>query len=289
MRFTIIIPTRNRPRRLDRCLESIAALDTPKTAFDVIVVDDGSEPPPTEVLARHAALLPLQSLRREGNGPAAARNAALRIAQGDYVVFTDDDCAPLPGWLSAFEQAARQHPAAALGGRIVDAPENGLFGRASQLLVSFLYEYAEATTGPAFFCSNNLAFPRQMLVDLGGFDESFPLPAAEDRDICARWLRHGELCFVPDAVIEHRQDLSFRTFWRQQYRYGQGAFHYWQRRQDEGLAGNRLESWRFYSRMLSYPFGRMPLPAAMASSCLLALSQCAVAAGYFLERWSVSP
>jgi glycosyltransferase involved in cell wall biosynthesis len=284
MRFTLIVPTRNRPHSLDRCLTAIAALDYPKSAFEVIVVDDGSTPPPTEILARHAAALPLRTLRREGNGPAAARNAALILAQGDLIVFTDDDCTPQPGWLQAYEHAAQLHPGGALGGRILDAPENNLFGRSSQILVSFLYGYAEATAGHKFFCSNNLAFPREPLQTLGGFDETFPMPAAEDRDLCARWRALDALYFVPEAVILHHQDLHLRTFWRQQYRYGMGAFHYWRRRQEEGQPGNRLESLRFYSHMLSFPYGRMPLLKAIATSVLLALSQFAVAAGYYQER-----
>jgi glycosyltransferase involved in cell wall biosynthesis len=284
MRFSIIIPTRNRPASLDLCLTALAALDYPRSDFEVLVVDDGSDPAPTDVLNRHAATLPLRTLRREGNGPAAARNAALALAQGDLIVFTDDDCAPHPAWLRAFDAAAERHPTAAFGGRILDSPHNNIFGRTSQLLVTFLYAHSEATTGPAFFCSNNLAMPRQLLLALGGFDESFPLPAAEDRDLCARWRPIGPLIFLPDAVIEHRQHLHLRTFWRQQYRYGQGAFHYWQRRQDEGLPGNRLETLRFYRDMLTYPFGRMTIAKALISSALLALSQLAVATGYFVEK-----
>jgi GT2 family glycosyltransferase len=249
------------------------------------VVDDGSDPPLDSVIARHSAQLPLRCLQQPGLGPARARNAALQQALGEYVVFTDNDCAPDPNWLKAFDEAFSRSPAAAFGGRIVDDPENGIVGAASQILVTFLYDEAQASPGGLrFFCSNNLALPREALLRLGGFDTSFPLAAGEDRDLCARWLQHGEMQFVSTAIVYHRQMLTLRSFWAQHSRYGRGAYQFWLRRRSEGHPGNRVEPLGFYLRMLSYPFSRAPFPKAAAMSALLGLSQLATAAGYFAER-----
>jgi glycosyltransferase involved in cell wall biosynthesis len=293
-RFSIIIPTRNRGALLDRCLVALGGMEYARETFEVLVVDDGSEPPVGEAVGRHSATLAVRCLRTEGVGPAAARNLGLRTAQGEYVAFTDDDCRPGTQWLRAFDAAignthAEQRPSTGLGGRIVDAPENGICGRASQMLVSFLYEYNESSAGLRFFCSNNLVFPRRALLEMGGFDESFPLAAAEDRYICARWLQQGELEFVPEAVVEHRQLLGLRGFVRQQFRYGRGACQFWRRRQTDGAQGNRLEPGQFYRRMLSYPFGRVRWFEAVATAMLLALSQMAVALGYYWERFGPRP
>jgi glycosyltransferase involved in cell wall biosynthesis len=283
MRFSIIIPTHNRPALLDRCLTAIGALHYPRAGFEVLVVDDGSDPPPDDIIARHASLLPLRYYRHGNRGPARTRNYALHRAQGEYVVFTDDDCAPREDWLTAFDRAFTDHPAAGLGGRIVDAPDNGIYGIASQLLVTFLYDADTSAGKPKFFCSNNLAFGRQRLLETGGFEEAYPLAAAEDRDICARWLlQHGELHFVQAAVVEHRQDLNLTSFCAQQFRYGRGAFQFWSRRRAEGHSANRLESWRW--RMFLFPFSRASFPRALSLSALLALSQLACAAGYLAER-----
>jgi cellulose synthase/poly-beta-1,6-N-acetylglucosamine synthase-like glycosyltransferase len=285
LRFSIVVPTRSRPVLLDRCLGAMGLLDYPRTGFEVLVVDDGSDPPADTVIARHAARLPLRCLRRAGLGPASARNAGLQQALGEYVVFTDDDCAPDPNWLRAFDEAFSHSPATAFGGRIVDDPENGIFGAASQILVSFLYDDARAARGEfRFFCSNNLALPRETLLELSGFDTSFPLAAAEDRDLCARWLKHWEMQFLSTAIVQHRQFLDLKSFWAQHYRYGRGAYQFWVRRRSEGHSGNRIESLRFYLRMLSYPFSRVPFLKAAAMSALLGLSQLATAAGYLAER-----
>jgi glycosyltransferase involved in cell wall biosynthesis len=284
LRFSIIVPTHNRAALLDRCLMAIDELDYAKTYFEVLVVDDGSEQSLDELKTRFSHRLPLKVFRTEGVGPASARNLALRSASGDYVVFTDDDCRPEPQWLNAFDEAIEQQPGCGFGGKIVDSPSNGIYGRTSQLLVSFLYDYNENSNGLRFFCSNNLAFPRLALLAIGGFDESFPLAAAEDRYLCACWLKQAKLVFLPAAIVEHRQLLGLRSFIRQQFRYGRGACQFWRRRQADDKAGNRLEPWQFYSRMLAYPFLRVSFSRALAMSALLVLSQIAVAFGYYSEK-----
>ncbi len=289
-RFSIVVPTRNRGVLLDRCLMALGTLEYAREAYEVLVVDDGSEPPVADVVGRHAQAMPVRYLRAEGIGPARARNLALRAAQGEYVAFTDDDCRPDGQWLRAFDHAIEEIAAAkrvgtGFGGRIVDAPENGICGRASQMLVSFLYAYNERPGGLRFFCSNNLVFPQRELLEMGGFDESFPLAAAEDRYLCARWLKQGELRFVEGAVVEHRQMLGFGSFVRQQFRYGRGACQFWRRRMVDERESNRLEPGAFYRRMLAYPFGRVTFARAVSTSVLLAVSQLAVAAGYYSERF----
>jgi glycosyltransferase involved in cell wall biosynthesis len=283
LQFSIIIPTRNRADSLERCLTAIEQLSYDPSQFEVLIVDDGSTPRVKEMLDRRKNLLRFRVFRTEGLGPAQARNHALHHAHGNTVVFTDDDCRPCPTWLSAFEACITKHPQAGVGGKVLDAPENGIYGRTSQLIVSFLYEYANKLSGPKFFCSNNLAFPRQQLLDLGGFDVSFPLPAAEDRDLCARWLNQGELIYEPLAVVEHSQALQLHSFLRQHYRYGIGAFQFWQRRKSEGASGNKIEASRFYIDMVSYPFRTLVYRRAIAVSILIVISQIALATGYYVE------
>jgi glycosyltransferase involved in cell wall biosynthesis len=287
VRFSIIVPTHNRAVLLDRCLTAIGAMDYPSDAFEVLIVDDGSKPPPTEVFARHAPLLPLRTFRTEGGGPARARNLALQAAVGEYIVFTDDDTRPSRQWLRAYDEAIHRHPDAGFGGAIVDSPENNIYGRTSQLLITYLYAYNETTDALRFFCSNNLAFPRATLIEMGGFDHSFPLAAAEDRYICTRWLRKSTLEFVPDAIVEHRQFLDFRGYVRQQFRYGRGACQFWRRRMSEDGAVNRLQPFHFYWDMMTFPLGRVPFLQVVPTIVLLMLSQAAGYTGYRYENRSI--
>ena len=69
---------------------------TIKDRVEVIVVDDGSEPPIEErdVTSRGATLV----RHHENRGLSVARNTGLRIARAPIVAFTDDDCLPIPNW-----------------------------------------------------------------------------------------------------------------------------------------------------------------------------------------------
>lgn len=235
MLFSVIIPTRNRPEMLDRCLTALDGQTLARGEYEVIVVDDGSTVSLDGIVGRYAGV---RLLRQEGRGPAAARNAGIAVSAGDFVVLTDDDCRPEEGWLAAFARAVQETPGAGLGGDVKPAPENGICGDASQLLVSYLYNYTD--TRMPFFCTNNVAFQRRLLLEIGGFDETFPLAAAEDRDICGRWNVRYPLRHVAEASVVHHQALDFAGFVRQQFRYGRGAFQFHQRRIQRGEGACRL-------------------------------------------------
>ena len=191
--FSVVVPTFQRPEGLARCLEALAAQEFPRDRFEVVVVDDGSAEPPRSVVARFARMLDVRLIEQRNSGPAAARNAGAAAARGDYLAFTDDDCRPDPHWLRALDDVVARHPGCAVGGRVENALADGLYSTASQLLIDFLYEYYNGREGVSrFFITSNLAFPTNAFRALGGFDVSFPLAAAEDRDGCDRWREAGQ-------------------------------------------------------------------------------------------------
>lgn len=285
MRFSIVIPTRDRASLLNRCLTAIGELDFPRGDFEVLVIDDGSRTEPIEIVERHASQINLRYYHRNSQGPARTRNWGLHCAQGEYVVFIDDDCAPQASWLSEFNRAFENRPAAGLGGKVIPALGSSAFGRASQMLITFLYDDLPRHNPPlAFFCSNNLAFPRQVLIDMGGFDESFKMPAAEDRELCTRWNASNELLHVCGAVVEHRQILNLWSFLIQHFRYGSGAAHFWSKWRVLGRPDVSWQAVQFYLRMLAYPFVEETWFRAVLLSLLLLLSQISNLTGYFFGR-----
>ena len=193
--FSVIVPTFQRPASVERCLAALGAQTLGRDRFEVVVVDDGSAEPPRAAVARAAngGALNVRLIEQANAGPASARNAGANAAHGTYVVFTDDDCRPDPGWLRALDAKAALHPGSAIGGRVVNALGDGLFSTASQLLIEFLYDYYNVDeSGGRFFITSNLALPTQAFRQIGGFDTSFPLAAGEDRDLCDRWREAGE-------------------------------------------------------------------------------------------------
>lgn len=83
--FSVIIPTYDRPDFLFEAVGSVLAQSVQD--FEVVVVDDGS-PTPAQVPADPRVRL---VRRAENGGPAAARNAGMKAAQGQYLTFLDDD------------------------------------------------------------------------------------------------------------------------------------------------------------------------------------------------------
>jgi GT2 family glycosyltransferase len=284
--ISVVIPTYNRPEPLRACLESLTRLRAPAGGFEVVVVDDGSDPPLAPVVEAKADRLPARLIRQANAGPAAARNAGVEAAAGRYIAFTDDDCAPDPDWLCVLADRLNQHPGALIGGRIVNALPQNLGATASQHLIGYLYGYYNDGPAARFLTSNNMAVSRRAFQEAGGFDTNLRRAAAEDRELSDRWVHQGRPCrYEPDAIIHHAHRMTLRQYWRQHFSYGRGAWYYHQVRGRRVSEGVRKEPLRFYLDLITYPFGREPLRRALPLAVLMFLSQAANALGYFWERW----
>lgn len=271
IRFSVIIPTRNRPAPLARCLAALARLDYSRAQFEILVVDDGGNQPLIDTLAPFQDAMNVTLLTQEHAGPAAARNTGAARANGTFLAFTDDDCAPAPGWLPALESKLNALPRCAVGGKTLNILDENIYAAASQLLIQYLYAYYNRNPEQArFFASNNFAVPRELFLKIDGFDVSFPRAAGEDRDFCDRWLRNGDqLVYAPGAVVYHANALTLKTFLRQHWGYGQGAWHFHRTRAARGEEPLRVEPLRFYGNLVLYPFSQKQKHAPRLSFLLL--------------------
>jgi GT2 family glycosyltransferase len=281
--ISVVVPTRDRPAALARCLASLAQQDVSPDAFEILVVDDGSSPPVT-VDAAATTPVCLRVVRQEHAGPAAARNRGVQHARGTFVAFTDDDCVADRAWLRTLMAALTANPDAGVGGHVANALVGNAWSEASQLLIGFLYGYYNHDPISArFFTSNNLAFPRRGLVDSGGFDPFYQRAAAEDRELCDRWTATGRrLIYVATARVAHAHAMTFRSFWRQHYRYGRGAWGFRQARARRGAGPVRIEPLAFYWGLVTYPLKRRG-PAGVRLAARLVLAQLANAVGFLSE------
>jgi cellulose synthase/poly-beta-1,6-N-acetylglucosamine synthase-like glycosyltransferase len=283
--FSVIVPTRGREASLARCLRALARLQYPRDLYEVIVVDDGSPTPPDRVVEEAPAGMSIQAIRQEHRGPAAARNAGVRRAKGQYLAFTDDDCMPTPSWLRAFADCFAEGDVSAVGGHTRNVLRDNPCSAASQDLVDYLYSYYNNGNHATFLTSNNLAVHADVFRRVGRFDESFPLPAGEDREFVVRVVRRGyKAVYSPAAVVDHAHELGPRSFWRQHFRYGRGAFHFHRVNAESTATRIRLERPRFYFELLRRPFVRADQDGRLTAAGLLAVSQIANAAGFFFEK-----
>ena len=195
-RFSVVIPTCRRNESLARCLDSLArhAQTFPADEYEVIVSDDG---PPggnahSLVEGHYPDVRWVQGPRR---GPAANRNFGASHARAGWLVFTDDDCLPQPGWLAAF--AGRLD--AGLGDcRVLE----GLTTCGVEVIGPF--EQAPVNLRGGLLWSCNFAIERTLFERMGGFDVGFPYPHLEDVDLRLRLDDARErYFFVPEACVIH--------------------------------------------------------------------------------------
>lgn len=221
MSVTVVVPTRDRPEKLERCLAALRS-----QGAEIVVVDDGSTE--AERVGKMTREAETRLVRLEGRGPAAARNAGVAAAGGEVVCFIDDDCEASERWVEQLVAPLLAGEVECVAGRTVVADDASAADRAWQAIADHLQREGSSpgSASPGFATTCNLACSRRLLEELP-FDESFPTAAGEDRDWAARAAARGAApLFVPAAVVTHRPGLNASSFLRQQYRYGRGAAEY---------------------------------------------------------------
>jgi len=215
-RYSVVIPTCGRPERLTAVLD---LLDPTRQGiapdeYEIIVSDDGDS---DETSAGLRARFPhVRWLRGPGRGPAANRNHGARHAIGDWLIFTNDDCQPIEGWLRALATEASRGEAEVIEGKIVvPAKRPSVFTRD-----------VENLTGGCFW-SANLAIERRTFERLRGFDEDFGEAGGEDMEFAHRFrVNDLRTVFCPDALICHPSHVmtwrgvlrfAFRLRWHALY------------------------------------------------------------------------
>lgn len=273
--ISVVIATYLRPERLRETLAHFGTLDFPENQYEIIVADDGSDPPLDPASLRAPAGVALHCVRVSHGGVGAARNAGAARATGECIVFVADDCLPEPAWLRTIAQAYAAFPECALGGEIVHGLPANPYSTAADVLIRYLRQQLNPDPLRAtFFTPNNLAVPAAKFRALGGFDPRFN-PAGEDRDFCCRWVEAGyRMRTCPEIRVLHVHPLSLRSFLYMQFIHGCGSMQYRRMRAHRNGLRVRMEPASFYMGLL-----RLALAQPPAVGALLFLSQIAVAAG----------
>lgn len=284
---SIVVPTFNRPVQLARCLRALTLLDYPRDCYEIIVVDDGGTVALADVVASFAEDVCLRLVVKANQGPAAARNFGASLANGRFLAFTDDDCAPSAGWLQQLAEHLQKDPQLMVGGYTMNTLPRNPFSITSQLLIDYLYAHYNRTESRArFFTSNNFAVAAALFWQVGGFEETMPLAAGEDREFCDRWLDQGYgMVYLPRAIIYHEHSLKLASFWRQHFNYGRGAWLYRALRSQRKAEAVRFESPDFYWHLVTFPLTMARDIRAYLLTGMLCFTQAANASGFLYERF----
>ncbi|OQO89387.1 HAD family hydrolase [Saccharomonospora piscinae] len=192
--YAVVVPTAGRAT-LTPLLRGLALGRGPAPS-EVLVVDDrperGDRPLPVPECD-----LPVRLLASGGRGPAAARNVGWRAATADWVAFLDDDVLPGEDWRArlADDLGALGTEVAASVARIVVPLPDGRRPTDDE-------RDTLALTG-ARWITADMAYRRQALVEVGGFDERFPRAYREDADLALRVRRAGWRIVEGSRVTTH--------------------------------------------------------------------------------------
>lgn len=195
---TLAICTRERPEMLRLALESFTAA-TP-AGVQILVVDSASTTALTRQVAEDAGV---DYVRSDVKGLSIARNVAIATSDRSIVVYTDDDCQAVEGWLDPILRHLESELVGAVTGRMLDHTMVGAAGSPRPHRVfERTIEGLDAGHGAI------MGFRRDLLAQLGGFDPVLgagrELAGAEDLDIFCRILDDGRrIVYEPACVIHH--------------------------------------------------------------------------------------
>ncbi|UPU37762.1 glycosyltransferase [Geomonas paludis] len=219
MDISIVIPTYNNSKLLKRTLEHfVTQVRFPDAEVEMVVVNNNCQDDTDAVVKSYIGKLPLKLVAEGRQGISCAKNAGIREATGDLVIFTDDDVKPAVGWIESYWKAFRLGGARRFwGGSIVSDHEAGVPSRE-------ILQYAPPSVSgmnlgkcercinpPEYFVGANWACPRRALNEAGVFNESLglnpsvpSLVVGEETELMDRLRSVGYVgWYLPDATLHH--------------------------------------------------------------------------------------
>lgn len=251
-RYSLVVMTHNRPGPLARCLESIDSFDWAGEIPEVVVVDDGSEPP-VQLAQQHLRVVKPVVVRLEHLGVAAARNAGIDHSSGAFIAFIADDYILPPDYLTNIDEFFRSHPEAQVISHNIKPCGPYLFRPVQQLYFDLALGQAipaeQARRDVVFStelpASRAAMFRRGVFDRVGRFDEN--LRVGEDGDFGIRMAEAGiPVYYFPHKRILHYDVKSSADYFRQRLRYGRSFVR-------AGMWGGPLTSMTRTSFLLRIP------------------------------------
>src|SRR3989339_239707 len=207
---SIIIPAYNASGTISKTIE--ACLSQSYDKREIIVIDDGSSDKTQEIVSGY----PVKLIRQDNAGPAKARNTGWKAAAGEIVVFTDSDCVPRADWLEKLIFLFDSPEIGAAGGTYGIENPNSLVALAIHSEIQ--YRHSSLPEYVRYLGSFSLGIKKNILEELGGFDESFRIACGEDADLTYRIVNLGyKMRFSRDCVVGHYFPTRLFGFVRQQF------------------------------------------------------------------------
>lgn len=223
-RITVVLPTFNRRRRLERVLGGLDRQSVPPECFEVVIVDDGSTDDTQEWLSRNSARrYGVSSIRQANAGPATARNTGIEAARGEFLLFLDDDVEPTEQLIAEHLRCHDAESNVVVIGPLASLPHYAQPWVAWEQ-AKLEAQYAAMLRGdwaPSFrqFWTGNASVAKSEVLAAGGFDPSFL--RGEDVELGRRLHMRGlGFRFNPKARGLHHAERSLAAWEKMHASYG---------------------------------------------------------------------
>lgn len=262
------MPVRNEERFIAATLDGLLAQDYPAEAFEVLVVDGRSTDGTRGIVSRYAEQDPrVRLIDNPRRWSSAARNLAIQAGRGEAFLLVDGHSALSdPGYLSRVAEAFDRTGADCLGRPqplTVERPnawQRAMASARDSRLGHHPDSHVYARQGgrvPA--ASVAVAYRRELLQRLGGFDETFD--ACEDVEFNLRVDRSGAACYLdPSLALPYHPRTNPLGAWRQLARYGRGRARL-ARKNPATLSWGTLVPAVFVLGLIAGPLGGWFVPA----------------------------
>jgi glycosyltransferase involved in cell wall biosynthesis len=220
--ISVVIPSFNRPRELQLCLDGFTRQTISREQFEVVVIDDGSTDDIRAVAATFAHALDLEFICTAHAGPARARNVGLARAAAPLILLYDDDQRPFPDLIEYCLNFHHLHPCEAEASLLFfeldpAISESGFACWAFRQLYTF--PSSACVSGWERFWSGSITC-KKSLFRHGLFDPAYQM--LEDADLGLRLSRSLNLRvhFEPKVTGTFVRRPTFEQIWRRQYMLG---------------------------------------------------------------------
>src|SRR5215831_12379144 len=227
-KVTLIIPTRNKRKLLERCVSSILELTT-YPRYDIIIVDNGSDEADTITYLEELRRVRNIKIKRDDRpfNYSAINNTAVTCASGSIIGLINNDIEVIsPDWLTEMASLARQPGVGAVGARLwypndtiqhagVVIGMGGIAGHAHRSLKRGLPGYfSRAAVMQSFSAVTGacLIIRKDRYLAVGGLNENDLAIAFNDIDFCLRLREKGyRNLWTPYAELYHHESASRGT------------------------------------------------------------------------------
>ena len=215
MKISVVIPAHNSRHTIGQAVRQSFAQARGSLDLEVIVVDDGSTDDTAQVAESAGATV----IRQQNAGPASARNTGWQSASGKIICFTDADCSPCKDWVVHVLEGFTDWQVGASAGSYEIANGNSWLAR--WVHQEIIERHNRMPSFIRAFGSYNVAIPKYVLQETGGFDPSYRRASGEDNDLSYRILKKGWLiAFRPQAKVAHHHPERLWRYLKEQYRHG---------------------------------------------------------------------